>query len=95
VIALTSTEDLYAIIKVANKTVENETKEFYATELSKNGIVIAPSAVDEDAEILKQRGPVPFGTSTAPASVPAGITGNGSGNGNGSTPMTLAEASAA
>jgi len=52
------TEDLYAIIKEANKTVEAETRDFYAKELRENGIVIAPSAVEEQA--TANRGPVPL-----------------------------------
>jgi hypothetical protein len=85
-------EDLYAIIKVANKTVENETKDFYAKELIKNGVAVAPSVVSEDVEAeAAQRGPVPFG-------VPLPASSMGSGNGNGDVvmgePMTLAQAGA-
>jgi hypothetical protein len=83
---------LYAIIKVANKTVENETKDFYAKELMKNGVAIAPSVVSEEVEgDAAQRGPVPFG-------VPLASSATGSGNGNGDVvmgePMTLAQAGA-
>ena len=83
------TEDLYAIIKEANKTVEAETRDFYAKELRENGIVIAPSAVEEQA--TANRGPVPLG-SWQPTATPA-ATAAGNGNGNG-VPMTLAEAGA-
>jgi len=80
------TEDLYAIIKEANKTVEAETRDFYAKELRENGIIIAPSAVEEQG--TANRGPVPLGSWQA-AATPA--AGNGNGNG---VPMTLAEAGA-
>ena len=86
---LTVTEDLYAIIKEANKTVEAETRDFYAKELRENGIVIAPSAVEEQG--TANRGPVPLG-SWQPAVTPAAAAA-GNGNGNG-VPMTLAEAGA-
>ena len=88
IIKLTMTEDLYAIIKEANKTVEAETRDFYAKELRENGIVIAPSAVEEQA--TANRGPVPLG-SWQPTATPAAAAGNGNGNG---VPMTLAEAGA-
>ena len=77
-------EDLYAIIKEANKTVEAETRDFYAKELRENGIIIEPSGVEEQA--TGNRGPVPLGSYQA-----AAAPGNGNGNG---APMTLAEAGA-
>jgi hypothetical protein len=88
-ITLTMIEDLYAIIKEANKTVEAETRDFYAKELRENGITIAPSAIEEQA--TSNRGPVPLGSwqpTATPAAAPAAA-----GNGNG-VPMTLAEAGA-
>jgi hypothetical protein len=87
---LMMTEDLYAIIKEANKTVEAETRDFYAKELRENGIVIAPSAVEEQA--TANRGPVPLG-SWQPTAAPAAAPTAGNGNGKG-VPMTLAEAGA-
>jgi len=79
-----TSEDLYAIIKEANKTVEAETRDFYAKELRENGIIIAPSGVEEQA--TGNRGPVPLSSYQAAAAP-------GSGNGNGA-PITLAEAGA-
>jgi hypothetical protein len=93
VIKLTMVEDLYAIIKEANKTVEAETRDFYAKELRENGITIAPSAIEEQA--TSNRGPVPLG-SWQPTATPAAATATAAvaaGNGNG-VRMTLAEAGA-
>jgi hypothetical protein len=83
---------------------------FYGAELEKNGLVLAPSAAGEDVDLLNNRGPVPFGTSTTAPAVPAaraaGTNGNGNGNGNGTenqdvemkdvskVPATLMEAGA-
>jgi hypothetical protein len=96
--------DLYAIIKFANKSVEAETMSFYGAELEKNGLILAPSAAGEDVDLLNNRGPVPFGTSTTTPAVPAaraaGTNGNGNGNGDvemkdvSKMPATLMEAGA-
>lgn len=89
-VELTITEDLYAIIKEANKTVEAETRDFYAKELRENGIIIAPSAIEEVGAAI--RGPAPPPGSWQPATPVTAGNGNGNGNGNvGPIPMTLAE----
>lgn len=75
---------------------------FYGAELVKNGLALAPAAGGEDVEMLNNRGPVPFGTTTT-RTVGANGNGNGAGNGNGNrlgtgdvgakAPATLAEVS--
>ena len=78
---------------------ESETRDFYAKELIKNGVVVAPNADEE--EDLVHRGPVPFGL-PIPVPEPAASNGNGTGNGDGDgngdvvmgEPMTLAQAGA-
>jgi hypothetical protein len=72
---------LYAIIKEANKTVEAETRDFYAKELRENGIVIAPSVMEEAGST--NQGPAPPGSRQPVAATTIG---------NGDVPMTLAEA---
>jgi hypothetical protein len=56
---------------------------FYGAELEKNGLVLAPSAAGEDVDLLNNRGPVPFGTSTTTPAVPAARAAGTNGNGNG------------
>ena len=77
---------MYAIIKEANKTVEAETRDFYAKELRENGILIASIAVEEEG--LVNKGPVPPG-SWQPMP-PAIAIGNG--DVTMGEPMTLAQA---
>jgi hypothetical protein len=69
--------DLYAIIKVANKSVETDTMAFYGAELEKNGLVLAPASSGEDMETLNNRDPIPLGSTT-----PLFPVMNGNGNGN-------------
>lgn len=75
---------------------------FYGAELEKNGLVLAPSAAGEDVDLLNNRGPVPFGTSTTTPAVLAARAAGTNGNGNGDVemkdvskvPATLMEAGA-
>jgi hypothetical protein len=93
IVELIRIEDLYAIIKEANKAVEAETRDFYAKELRENGIVIAPSTVEEAGSV--NRGPVPPGNwPPTPVTSGTGANGNGDGSGAADVPMTLAEAGA-